>query len=364
MRPNVLMAVIVMSALLVYASAAQAQAQSDADKKQAQALQTEGLRLMQRGDQRAALDKFEQAFRLVPSPKILFNMGKAHQAMGDDVEALTAFERFLDEAPYAPKESRDEASRAVRMLRPKVAYIEVQTDDVGARVAIDGQDVGTAPLPRPTAVRPGSHDVRIELSGMTPEKREVSPIAGQKLRVVVKLVRPTASAPPAAAVAVAPPPVAAPPLPAAPPPPVAPPAADQKRTDPAADPGSPWQIQAGWIAAGVSALSLGAGIAAQVMSSSKNADFNAVTNAPNPTGMCNKPALNAGGGDCPVLLDAANRYQRYAIIGYVGAGVAAAGALVFFLSAPSRGDGEGKVAVSCLPFQPAGGASCTAALAF
>src|SRR4051812_46252898 len=66
-------------------------AQSDATKKQAQALQVEGVRLMQRGDNRAALGKFDEAFRLVPSPKILFNRGKAHNALGETLDALVDF---------------------------------------------------------------------------------------------------------------------------------------------------------------------------------------------------------------------------------------------------------------------------------
>ena len=122
-----------------------ARAQSEADKKRAVSLQTEGVKLMQHGDNQGALAKFDEAYRLVPSPKILFNMGRAHAGVGDDVKALAEFERFLDESPYAPKESRDEATHRVEALRTKLAYIEVQTDDVGAAVPIDGQPAGVAP---------------------------------------------------------------------------------------------------------------------------------------------------------------------------------------------------------------------------
>jgi len=175
------------------ASATRASAQGESDKKQAQALQAEGLRLMQKGDNQGALAKFEEAFRLVSSPKILFNMGKAHLALGDEAKADEDFERFLDEAPYAPKESRDEAQRRVETLRPRLAYLEVQTDDVGSTISIDGKVVGTAPLARPSVVLPGSHQVLVEKPEMTPQTRQVAPIAGQKLRVVVKLVSAAAS---------------------------------------------------------------------------------------------------------------------------------------------------------------------------
>lgn len=179
--------------------APRALAQNDAaNKKQAQALQVEGLRLMQKGDNQGALAKFEEAFRLVSSPKILFNMGKAHLALGDEPKAAEELERFLDEAPYAPKESRDEAQRKLETLRPHLSYLEVQTDDVGSTISIDGQVVGTAPLSRPSVVRPGSHEVRVEKSEMITQVHQVAPIAGQKLRVVVKLV--SAASPVVAAV--------------------------------------------------------------------------------------------------------------------------------------------------------------------
>ncbi len=128
-------------AVLIASLSSVAMAGADADKKKAQALQVEGLRLMQAGDNRGALDKFEEAFRLVPSPKILFNRGKAHQALGEGAAALSDFERFLDEAPYAPKESRAEASRSVEALRPTLSYLEVQTDDVGSTIAVDGHEI-------------------------------------------------------------------------------------------------------------------------------------------------------------------------------------------------------------------------------
>jgi hypothetical protein len=180
-------------------AASTARAQSEADKKRAVSLQTEGVKLMQRGDNPGALAKFEEAYRLVASPKILFNMGRAHADMGDDVKALGEFERFLDEAPYAPKESRDEATRRVEALRPKLSYLDIQTDDVGAAISIDGASVGMAPLARPLVVKPGAHEVRTEKPDMTTDVRTVSPLAGQKVRVVVKLVpafHPVPGAPP------------------------------------------------------------------------------------------------------------------------------------------------------------------------
>jgi hypothetical protein len=358
-------------ALLVTATAF---GQSDPTKKRAQALQVEGLGLLQKGDSRAALEKFDEAFRLVPSPKILFNRGKAHRALGEDVAALADFERFLDEAPYAPKESRVEAERAVQALRPKLAYLEIQVDDVGVTISVDGREIGAAPLSRPVVVAPGTHEVRVAKSGMNDDVRSVSPIAGQKLRVVVKLTVAVASAPArvaptetTATTTPAPAPMRAPAAsavaPAAPPPTDVVVTTGNQQPDPRASE-RPWQITAAWVTAGAGVLFLGAGITAQVLTSAKYDEFNDVHTAPAPApdGRCNKTLPDSGGGPCQGLLDAAEQRQKLAIAGYVAGGVSLAGALIFYLAAPSSSAGH-DVAAACSPNQLSG-VSCALTLRF
>jgi hypothetical protein len=349
-------------ALLIASAPLTARAQQSSVEKQAQALQVEGLHLMQKGDNQKALEKFDEAYRLVQSPRILFNRGKAHHALGEEVEALADFERFLDEAPFAPKESREEARRVIESVRPKLAYIEIQTDDTGSEITVDLHDVGTAPLSRPVVVTRGKHEIRIAKPGMSEEVRSVSVIPGQKLRVVIKMA-------PVAEKTPAPPPVAEP-APAAATPALAatePGTAAASVTKPAESPlppppaERPWQITGGWVAAGASALFLGAGITAQVMASSKYADFNAVKTASG-ADQCNKMLPNNGGGSCSELLSAGDDRKMFAIIGYVAAGVAVATSAVLFLTAPSQSTTRREVAGGCSP--STAGVSCALELTF
>lgn len=348
-----------------------ARAQSTPAEKQAQALQVEGLRLMQKGDSRHALEKFEEAFRLIPSPRILFNRAKAHRALGEDVEALSDFERFLDEAPFAPKESRDDATRNVEALRPKLAYLEIQTDDAGSAIAVDGREIGTAPLARPVVVARGKHEIRVAKAGMVDDVRSVSVIPGQKLRVVVRLAAVAEKAPapatssissvpaPSPAPSAAASPVAAAGSPAAPP--LA--SADGKPVEViVVQPPRPWQITAAWVAAGAGALFLGGGITAQVLYSSKSAEFNAVTDAPNDKGGCTTMLPNDGGGRCPGLADAAHKRLVFAIVGYAAAGVAFGTSLVLFLTAPSQPASRQEAVATCSPNNS--GVSCALTLTF
>ena len=364
MRIGLITFVLVAFAIAV---APAARAQSDDAKKQAQALQVDGVRLLQKGDNRGALAKFNEAFALVQSPKIMFNMGKAYRALGDDVEALRAYDTFLDEAPYAPKASRAEAEREVQTLRPKLAYIEVEAEDSGSTVRIDGRDMGKTPLVRAVVVAPGAHEVKVEKTGMVTEKRSVAPIAGQKVRVVVKLsatpapeparpvaaTRPSNDTPPARRVANADtdttqtidrhplrienPPVDTPPS------------------------GRPWQYTAAWVSVGLGAIALGGGITAQVLWSQKNNEFNSVQKPTGGDQCTTKMPPDFGGGPCLGLHQAADLRLTLAIAGYATAGAAAIAALVFYLTAPSASEGHApagnSVSLGCLPAASSSGAS-------
>jgi PEGA domain len=348
-------------ALFLLTAAARTRGQGNADKKQAQALQVAGVHLMDQGDDKGALAKFEEAFRLFPSPKILFNMGRAHFALHEEVEALTAFERFLDESPYAPKESREEAERVITQLRPRLSYLDLQVDDNDSKISVDGREVGTAPLARPVIVTPGPHEVRVEKTGLVSSTQTVSPVPGQKLRMVVRL---------SAAVETAPPPVTAAASPTGPALAAASPAGSSNVTvvvnaAPSAEApqGHSWHTTAAWISAGAAAAFLVGGITAQALSSSKNGDFNGHVD-PTTNLQCNQARAGDGGPSCVTLLDAANSRHTLAIAGFVASGVAAAAALTFYLTTPAGGGSSHAMAALCLPNAQNGGASCSLSLTF
>jgi len=352
-RPSYLPVVTLV--LVTFLAMSSAHAGASDDRSRAQELQAEGLKLMQRGNYREALARFEQALSLVPSPKIAFNMGKAHLALGNDVQALEAFERFLDEAPGAPKPSRDEARKAVEALRPKLAYLEIQAEESGGTVLIDGVEVGALPLPRPKVVKPGPHEIYVKQRGMKPYAQTIFAGAGQKMRVAVKLE------------AVPPPPVAiAPPKPSPLPPPPAriadttpadtaggtqPPQRDRDSGDAHGASGRRWAKPAAFVAGGLGVLLVGGGVAAQLENASKYRQFNAVPNPVDPSkGRCAQTAPDRGGGPCAGLYRDGQKFQTLAVVGFAAGGAALAGALVFTLLAPRSSDArEREVAAACAP---------------
>jgi hypothetical protein len=352
---------VVTLVLVTLLAVSRAQAGGSDDQGRAQALHAQGLKAMQTGDYREALARFEEAMSLVPSPRIAFDIGKAHLALGDDVQALEAFERFLEEAPGAPRSSRDEARRSVDALRPRIAYLEIQSENMGAKVLIDGYAVGTVPLPRPKVVKPGPHEIYVTLRGLNPYARTIFAIAGQKTRVPVKL-----EATPL-------PPVAIAPAPASPPPPphpriiettppetgggTQPTPRDRDLADAHGGAGRRWAKPAALVAGGLGVMLMGGGVAAQLESASKNHQFNAVPNPLAPSkGRCAQTAPDRGGGPCAGLYRDGQRFQTLAVVGFAAGGAALAGALVLTLIAPHSSDvREREVTAACAPAGAAGG---------
>ncbi|HXU06049.1 MAG TPA: tetratricopeptide repeat protein [Polyangia bacterium] len=368
-------AMVVIAGLLMLAG--HAAAETEAERAEAKSLLNQGLKLLEKNDFAGARERFERAYKLVPSPKILFNLGEANLGLGRNAEAVRSFEGFLDQAPYAPQASRATAERKRDALRQKVGFIEPTSAEDGTSIAIDGQQVAQTPLSRPLAMEPGKHEITFEKPGMTPQTSTVSVLAGQSIPIVVRLwsaaVTPAAKAtrPPSAPVAVqsaAPPPRATAPPPAAP---VAAPAPAASLTS--APSSAPQETDASGArrmrlaalgTAGGALLALGAGVTFQLLSRSNNADFNAVRNAENSPidGRCNERIVpDAGGARCDELRKAADRDQTIAVVGFVAGGILAAGSAVLYLMASSDGKPDRVQALTCRPdVTRAGvGAGCT-----
>ncbi|HVZ70876.1 MAG TPA: PEGA domain-containing protein [Polyangia bacterium] len=74
---------------------------------------------------------------------------------------------------------------------PKTGHVRVQSSEIGARVAIDGKDLGPAPVELELA--PGGHTVEATAPGFAPTHLEIVVAAGQARTIVAPLERPRAA---------------------------------------------------------------------------------------------------------------------------------------------------------------------------
>src|SRR5690606_20424292 len=72
-----------------------APAPSDAAKQAARKLVDEGIAAQDAKDYDQAIERYKQAYALVPHPILMFNIGQAHRLAGRPDQAVPFYERYL-----------------------------------------------------------------------------------------------------------------------------------------------------------------------------------------------------------------------------------------------------------------------------
>lgn len=176
------------ASLLLLSLIAQADLQPGQDAKaSAQALLKDGAQAYQQGRFFEALNTFNKAYEIFPSPKLLFNIAQANRELGRPVEAINAFEGFLSKAPDASPELLAEAKRSISDLSQTVGKLLIDATVSGAEIKVDGKRVGRTPLVDMILVLPGDHQVTATHASAVPSIKEVNVEAGTVQAVMMQL---------------------------------------------------------------------------------------------------------------------------------------------------------------------------------
>jgi len=156
-------------------------AESDA-KARARALVREAFEHVYEGEHALALDKFERAYELFPSPKILLNIGTTYKKLGRYAESADAYERYLRD-PDMDSAREGEVRRELAEAEAHVAQLRIEVNVEGARVLVDGHLV-TLAAGGTVRVDPGAHSVVAEKEGYEPRTVTVFAVKAKETRVV------------------------------------------------------------------------------------------------------------------------------------------------------------------------------------
>jgi len=298
-----------------------------ADRNEARRHFQLGVAAATRGQWAAALEEFQNAYRLAPHPSVRVNIANCYAHLDRPTEAISTFEQFLTESPSAPEAQVTQVEAQIAQLRTRVGELQLSVtpaDAMGLAVTLDGQAIS---LGRPTHVMPGHHVVEALGEGYATVHRELDIAAGQAQVLQLSLERaapaatPVPVTPPSPVVATAAPPTVAPAAPAGP---ITDPHVDAPRRGPPpavfyAVAGLTGAAAVGWITAGALALSA-------------NSDFDATVHEIE-RGTGNTAALQARGHD------EATRASQLAMWSDVAMGVTLVGAVasvVLFLKTDFR----------------------------
>lgn len=145
MPPRSLSHILLLSLLLALGGAGTALAQNRGNDLTTRAKKhvADGLTAQDAGDFATAIAEYERAYRLVPHPEILFNLGQAHRLDGQPARALAYYRRYLAIEPDGRVAA--DAKRWIAELEPIVGDAAEPDDTLpGERPA-----ERTSPLPNP-----------------------------------------------------------------------------------------------------------------------------------------------------------------------------------------------------------------------
>src|ERR1035438_9412102 len=107
-----------------------------------------------------AAEEFDEAYRLSPAFKLLYNIGLVDVALGRSVDAVDAFDRYLKQGASAiPADRRREVSEEIEKQLARIGTVSIRTFPEGAEIRIDGALIGRTPLPKSVRVNAGRHTV-------------------------------------------------------------------------------------------------------------------------------------------------------------------------------------------------------------
>jgi hypothetical protein len=132
-------------------------------KLEAERRNAEGLRRYQQGDYDGARLAFQQAWSVLASVKLLYNLSRAEVKSGHALEALVHLRQILHD-PEATSGDREKAQNLMAEANHVTAHIAIEAP-AGAELYIDDVEHGAAPAAEPFDVSPGSHKCEARIAG-------------------------------------------------------------------------------------------------------------------------------------------------------------------------------------------------------
>jgi tetratricopeptide (TPR) repeat protein len=297
---------------------------------------------------------FLQAYALKKHPAVLLNLAQSELRSGHEADAAKHFAAYLRESKDASDAEKQAADAGLTAAKVVVAEVELGVTERGAEIYVDGSLEGNSPLPGAIYVTPGSHDFEARKDGKT-TSTQLNTTAGKHFDAELAFAAkpaPVAAAPAASA-------------PEEPTPEAAPVSSSGQRK-----PFFKWLVSSpvAIVGLGLTGVGLGSGIGFAVASKKNYSDADSVAAQitqtaagdsgmlhPNTSSLCLDPkAWLAGVGysKSPPLAERASEYgdactkyqdnvhngdtmKTVATVGFVVAGVAAVGTVVYYFVDPN-----------------------------
>lgn len=133
-----------------------------------------------------ALAKYEEAYKATKNPALLYNMGRAYEALARFPEALEKLEAFDKEAPAEVKAKVPALNQLLADIRARVATITIHASADGIQVTVRDQVIGRTPIGA-MRVNAGKATVDATADGFLPFHKDMDFAGGQTTDIPIVL---------------------------------------------------------------------------------------------------------------------------------------------------------------------------------
>jgi hypothetical protein len=134
-----------------------------------------------------ALAYYDRALALRRDPAVVYNRGRAYNALARYPEALADFEAFAREATPELLARVPALQEFLATVRRRVGRVHIECSEAGARVTMNGKDLGVTPLADDIAVNAGSLVIELTKEGFFPHTHK-SELAGGSRSIVAAVL--------------------------------------------------------------------------------------------------------------------------------------------------------------------------------
>jgi hypothetical protein len=130
---------------------------------------------------------YQRAYELSSDPALLYNQGRAFEALGDYPTALEKLEIFERDASPATRARVPGLKELIVDLRGRIATLVVRTNAPAARLLVRQKDEGIINTEKRLSTRAGAASVEVDAEGFEPFRRDLELSAGAVVVVEANL---------------------------------------------------------------------------------------------------------------------------------------------------------------------------------
>ena len=130
---------------------------------------------------------YQRAYELSSDPALLYNQGRAFEALGDYPTALEKLEIFERDASPATRARVPGLKELIIDLRGRIATIVVRTNAPAARLLVRQKDEGIINTEKRLSTRAGAASIEVDAEGFEPFHRDLELSAGAVVVVEANL---------------------------------------------------------------------------------------------------------------------------------------------------------------------------------